>query len=672
SGNVPTRSFGIQYEDPCNVGSSEGCFEFTPWLERHIAYMKMTAQNRLIYPINWYHGPIIPVKCQPHERWNTVVMPDRRQYRRSTFQTPDWLEQLLTRFDAEGLRFTGSLTLMRLGNLMKGMNIDRDAVAAGADTWNMVLYDGSVQGTPNDWTSIYNPIIFPQIAESGVTGKPYELAYGECRTSDVTAPMFNPVHPEVRRQVREYIREIAEKYAHHPSFEGLCVNFWHGTFLWYGNLLAGYDDVSIRMFCDDTGITIPVAEDAPDRFAARYRWLMANAKEAFIDWRCREIYRFLCELRDILVSVRSDLRLTLNIWCEPSRQGFYPGREGLPGATESSTQYGIIDSHHEIFRMNGIDVDMFRNEPGISLCVERDFCRDMADRNGREHFRRCLTDARFLDEALYNRMRASETSEAFHFNCWVERWGRHINSLCTEADAENVAAIRQFGDYAPEFIHSENCLFDDMTTCDFFYGSQLRITAMFPPEPYFTELMGADLALHDALSITAGGLYLDKGHTENQVKFASEYRRLPAVKFNDLPGYLDPVCIRWLNLAGKTYVYALNREPYDIGLTFACGDARESLMLEPFELKVFMYDGEDVPAEAAITLPEAVVCSYRANAEKASVALEACAASEAEWAKGIPVVLAQLHEAASRGEYAKLRHLLVCYVVTAALDAVRE
>ncbi len=286
---------------------------------------------------------------------------------------------------------------------------------------------------------------------------------------------------------------------------------------------------------------------------------------------------------------------------------------------------------------------------------------------GREFFRRQLTDERLLDDELYDLMRMSKENQAFHFNAWVERWGEHRKFACTASDSENLEAIRKFGDYAPDFVFRENSLFNDITDCYFLYESQMRITSMFPPEPYYSELIGADVALYDALSITAGGLYLDKGHTESQLNFASEYRKLPAVKFNDLPGYSDPVCVRWLDLDGRTYVYTLNREPYSIEISFECGSASENTTLDPFELKVFIYEGEFMPAVSSVKLPHSAVSAYQKEAQVAMDALRSNADTSKEWSKGVSAVSKQLKAVLENGEYSKLRYLLSSYVVKAVL-----
>ena len=53
-----------------------------------------------------------------------------------TNHPPDWPSVLLERFGEEGIDFKGSLTLLRLGSLMRKMNIDLDSIKAGANTIN--------------------------------------------------------------------------------------------------------------------------------------------------------------------------------------------------------------------------------------------------------------------------------------------------------------------------------------------------------------------------------------------------------------------------------------------------------------------------------------------------------------------------------------------------------
>lgn len=650
----PTRTFGIQYEDPCNIGASEGTRSTQEWAAHHIEYMRMTGQNRLVYPINWYFGPNIPVRSQTASRGNSVVLAengDRAFYARNvTGEFPDWLDEILTQFDAEGWQFTGSMTLMRLGRLAVLMNTDEASVRRGADTVCNILYDGSIQISTNDWTADYGYYSSPERREWG----------------KLQAPIFNPLHPTVREQVKEYLREVAQRYAHHPSFKGISINFWHGTMLWFGNLLTGYDDICADRFTRDTGIVIPAEAGDPHRFEKRYAFLMEHAKEAWIAWRCAVVREFLCELRDMLRMIRPDYCLGVNVWNEPACGGYWHGREGIPLHSCADAQYGIGPSHEELYRYAGMDFVLYEGEEGISFAVERDL-RDKTQWNTTDPLLfRTLTDAAWLEQDLFRHLRRLSSSEGFHFNCWVERWGNHISEPLGDGDRADLETILSLPDYRATDVHRENCIYADDPDHTFFYSSELRITALLPDAPYFMEQLTADLALHDALSVTAGGLYLDKAHAMEQLAFAREYRRLPAKRFSDVEGITDPVCLRYLCEDGYTWVYALNREPYRVGVSFTCGADTESFVLDAFALKTIRYEGTAVPDAVSVLLPEEIRQQYLQDAEEAVKRLSLCRDAGTEIGCCADRISAQIRKAAAHGHVSELRHLLQSYAVKMA------
>ena len=272
-----------------------------------------------------------------------------------------------------------------------------------------------------------------------------------------------------------------------------------------------------------------------------------------------------------------------------------------------------------------------------------------------------MSDAQYLDTSVHDPLRRA-VSEGFHFNCWIERWGHHTAFPVQPDDDENVRRINAFEDYTPDVIIRENCTFDDETSGPFFYDSQIRITSMFPPEEDYSELLGADLALHDAISMTAGGLYLDKAHAAAQRRFAAEFRKLPALPFSDVEGLEDPVCVRTLVYGGKTYLYALNREPYEIRLAFRIGGEAQTDVLEPFGLRTFLFAGEGKPTDIVTKLPDGVRDAYRAAADEARTALEA------DGSAGALRIAGELRAALDAGKLSQLRHLLIASVTREAVE----
>ena len=146
------RQIGIQYEDPCGTGAAEGARTHDEWIDRVTQYACHTGQKELIYPMAWYHGPLYPSEVEPCGAFDSVVMPDRKQYVRWTHEPGDFYGRLLARMSELGLEFHGALTLMRLGSLMERMNIDLGAIQGGADTYNNMMWNNQVQSSTNDWT----------------------------------------------------------------------------------------------------------------------------------------------------------------------------------------------------------------------------------------------------------------------------------------------------------------------------------------------------------------------------------------------------------------------------------------------------------------------------------------------------------------------------------------
>lgn len=613
-----TRSYGIQYEDPCNVCLSAGAGTTEEFIDNHIKYMKFSGQNHLTYPINWYHGPIVPVECQPSSRFVLIGKENRKRYfAAKRTEIGDWLEYWLSRFDEEGFTFKGSMTLMRLGRLMKDMNVDEESVKKGADTYNNVLFNGSIQQSLNDWTTAYNPISFDNWLDNSVKGIERVFAYGEKTyhgdeiSRGVRVPIFNPLHPEVQNQVIELVSEIAKKYAKHPSFKGLAINMWHGTMLWYGNLLAGYDDVSTGMFERETGISLGIAADDPRRFEKRYIMLSMTLRDTFISWRCKKIHEFITKIRDAIVSARSDLTLTLTVWNETSASyGYF---NTVPGAT---TGYGARRGFYEVYKEGGLDLKLLSNEEGIEIAVEKTSTRDHSENAlaGKE-FTNMFADTAFLDNEVADVLKSSSNSTAFIFDSWVEMWGRTFLSEC-DKDDKNVSEIGNIGFGDIDFIARENSIYADDTQHKFWFDDQMRITSAFPSGHYL-EWIANEVAVHDALEVTEGGLYMDMAHEKEQLQFAKEYRKLPKCKFNTVDGHCGIAVVRYLEKNGKTYIYAVNREPYTVNVEIKTDKNVLKWSLPPFELKTEICEGKNIPLEYTVTVPEGIEDGYISDAENA-------------------------------------------------------
>lgn len=675
------RSFGIQYEDPCGKGASEGAMTFDEWLGRHIEYMKHTGQNLLVYPINWYHGPQFPSETQPADAFDMVVAADRKQYSRSTTHPPDWLAVLLKRFSEEGLLFTGSMTLLRLGNLLKGMNTDPESIRRGGDTCNNMLWNDAVQSSCGDWTHLYNARNYREYVrwqEEGKSLDNFPWCYGERRGDFHGGPMFNPLHPEVQRQILEYVEEIGRKYGAYPAFRGISVNMWHATLLWFGSLHSGYDDFTAALFERETGISAGADAGDPHRFSKRYERLTFRHRPAWVEWRCRKITEFVARIRDALRKGNPALTLALTFWNETSKAVIL----GVPNA---GTQLGARLGDTEFFREGGADLMELGRLEGVSIAVETNHQRDRGwDTKGVDaplESGYMFRDHDFLDDGRQDALRAALSPCAFVFNCWVEAWGEHRWFECEPGDP-NLPSVSNICGVPAEYVHRMNSYYPED---GFWWDSQLRIVSAFPASEHANELFALALAEYDALAITRGGLYLDKAHTRETLAFAKAYRALPDVKFETVGGSTDPAAVRKLRKDGLLYLYMVNREPYEVtvrvefsseGVTLtdkSCGAALEctrftAFRLPPYGLRVFTAFGDADVTGFGAAVPQEVAEALGRLAEEQMRAFRAIRDAGRSIA-GMDGMERDLARAMAQGRYSRARHDLTSYICAKARQA---
>ena len=385
-GKDETRKLGVQYEDPGSPGSDLGAMSYEEWMERFIEYEKHMGRNMIIYPINWYSGPLFDSKKQPGEYRFGIAFPDHHRCGFLSTKAIDRVTPFLDNCESAGIDFVGGMTLLRLGNLMKNMNVDLEAIVAGADTYNNMRFDNKVQVSTNDWTSIYNALNEENMLAKGYKSyadvdKNFEYAYGEPYKSgqgDYTdtyggAPLFNPLHPEVQRQLIEYFEEISEKYGHKKAFKGVSINIWHSTFIWFSSIQVGYDDYTVNLFKKETGIEVPCEPTDSDRFRKRYDFLMRKNRKLWIDWRCKKIHELILKLRNALQKHNPELRLYLCAWVSE------PTYLYLVGPYNEATQYPAILGVDDLLKEGGINLSLFAEDEGIYISVSHNQHRDSCD-----------------------------------------------------------------------------------------------------------------------------------------------------------------------------------------------------------------------------------------------------------------------------------------------------
>ena len=690
-GDGSRREVGIQYEDPCGCCAAEGARTREEWIDHLVQYARHTGQNLLAYPMAWYHGPQFPSEREPSDGFGVVVAQDRKQYSRWTTHPEDWYAGLLERFAREGLAFQGALTLLRLGSLMQKMNIDLDAIKSGADTFNNMLWNDQVQSSTNDWTPIYNARNFNKIAEM-LKGKPPaepwnalpEWAYGERRAPDAhMGAMFNPLHPTVQEALVGFVREIGTRYAKFPAFRGISFNMFASAMPWFGSIHSGYDDYSINLFEKETGIHVPVDEKAPKRFSMRYEYLLTTCRPAWVDWRCRKIRALFGDLHKELAASRADLRLAITLWDETTVPS-------VLGQASAALQLHARPSMLQFYRDAGIDIDMYRSEPGLEIDRGMGNPRDRGGHGSNPcggttlpiEAQTMYRDFDYLDAETLDAFHAHERPGAFLFNCWVEAWGKHV-WFHPEPGDPNVAAISVMDGKPAEGILRIN---SEYPRDGFWWDSQLRITPAFPTALHFLEPYAHAVAEFDACRITRGGLFLDKAHTEELRRFTRAYRALPRSRFDTVGETTDPVAVRTLICEGRRFFYAVNRDYYPVEVQLRLSETPSSVSdlatgetllptavarftLGPYELRSFSIE-RDTELVSFVALPPPEI--LKAIDEEAATAFDAFGKvrSSGKTIPGMDELESRMHSALKQGRLAFLRRALTSYIMRRCRDEV--
>lgn len=677
------RSYGVQYEDPCGVMSDLGVWLFEDWQDRLIAYMKHTGQNRIVQPINWYAGPTFNCQSQPGGMYLWASLPNHTQYTICSTSPNDWISDMLDKCEENGIEFVGGMTLLRLGNLLKNMNIDLNDIYDGGETYNNMRCDNMVQASCNDWTLEYNALNMEKLKKEGRNPderKGFEWVYGEKPECPPGRPMFNPLHPEVQRQVTEYIEEISRRYGNKKAFKGISVNLWHSTLLWYSSLDVGYDDYTIKLFTEETGIAIPVNAKSPSRFKERYDYIMKRVRNIWIDWRCRKIYEYILKIRNALQKYNSALTLFITVWNEPVKKTMH-------GELDVAMQYPAFLSETEFLKNGGIDLELLKNTDGISISVEQNQHRDRGwttkGNNLPPEEQRFFHDISYLDDSWSNIQKTSDGCGAFIMDSWEEIWGKVSYGEFDKHNAD-IDSVLDKVKFDKVTFFSQTC---EPEADEYWYKSQRQITACYPPERYYLEPLAHAIAEFDPLYITRGGLYLDMSHSAEISEYTAAFTKLPKHKFDDVHGSGDPITVRKSDFNGKTYFYAVNREPYAIklsiklngnGLIRSLGTGEEypatkifEITLDAFGFSSFATDGITEIIKYSADIPTEQLDMIRQRYEKQ---LECFNLLEKSGKKvyGTELIRTELKKAMCENKVARIRHLLNSYVCLKSNMSVQE
>ncbi|MEI8194469.1 MAG: hypothetical protein WCI73_01025 [Phycisphaerae bacterium] len=141
------------------------------------------------------------------------------------------------------------------------------------------------------------------------------------------SPMLNPAHPVARRYLVNLMDALGKQYGSYPAFAGVRTRQWSGwpsgLDAWFYDKNLGYDDATVSLFCQETGVKLPDVPTDGRRFTARREYLLGGApRETWLNWRCQKVLTLREEMLKALRRYAPQARMFSDVLGEFKAQGF--------------------------------------------------------------------------------------------------------------------------------------------------------------------------------------------------------------------------------------------------------------------------------------------------------------------------------------------------------------
>ena len=328
------------------------------------------------------------------------------------------------------------------------------------------------------------------------------------------AAYYNPLNQQVQSAMLDVVREITERYRHHPSFAGLMISTAGDSYALLPGEEWALDDDTVGRFSRDTGI--PVPGGGPERFAARATFVQGLNRDRWLAWRAQQIQTLLTDMRKQVEMVGPQTKLFI------AAEGMYTSSE-----VEQATRPVLPNrtSDNNIPLSMGIDISSFRGDSRIVILRPRSIAPvpTAAD----DAVRRQLNDSDDLDAIFAT---AEQSGSLFLHQA-------HRQRLTSFDKVSPFGAEKTFVSLASQLLPS---------------GAENRRRFVH------------SLAIRDEQIMIDGGDFLPLGQESATREVLAVFRKLPPVSFETLPMAEQPIVIRTASYNGSTYVYVVNDSAWPV------------------------------------------------------------------------------------------------------------
>ncbi|HEY4310625.1 MAG TPA: family 10 glycosylhydrolase [Pirellulales bacterium] len=438
---------------------------------RLVEYLQYVGYNGLVMSVLADGSTIYPSRLlEPTPRYDTgsYFVSGQDPYRK------DVLELLFRLFDREGMQLIPSL---QFAAPLPALEEARRARVAGGEGIVPVDAEG------HDWLSVHG-------ARKGL------------------APYYNPLHVRVQDEMVAVVRELCERYQHHPAFSGLAIQLAADGYAQLPGADWCYDEQTVDRFVRERGLEPLARLD----HATRVRLIASDYRVQWLEWRCQALHQLHRHMQAELVRGKeAPGRLYLagaHLFDRPDiQQALRPSLRSHTSVEGVLMSLGIDPKLYQesdnvvLARPQWIEPLNMLSEQGVGVELNQSVELDRAAA-GR------ATAALFFHEPQQLRLPSFDAKSPF----------KGAQTLLVAQPSPAGAANRQ------RFIHA--------------------------------------IATLDADALVDGGWLLPMGAEESLADLVATYRELPAAAFETVPGVQQPVTIRHYSSEQGTYIYFTNDSPW--------------------------------------------------------------------------------------------------------------
>ncbi len=446
---------------------------------------------------------------------------------------------------------------------------------------------------------------------------------------------YNPLNPVVQAAYKQQVRLYAEKFGRYENFGGVHFITMTTSSLYFHNLREGYGDYTTKLFEKETGISIPVKDSVRRRFSQRHAWIMAHAKDEWIQWRCQKIRTFYKELASEIQKYNPSAKLLISMRVTA---GF--SNEGFKSETALA----------DYWRECGVDFDLFKDDADIVLM------QAITPHRGRIYGHRI------------------SGLEGDRYNGFDPQVGGLVSNHTERSAFISYHSNLEFLPYDKQRIPDYWVPFGSWHGR--VNGPIHAFANVVPSRKFILEYMTNILAHNDAKRIIHGWWGCpDNGAIDEFSRFYASYRSIPAYDFLDLPHAEDPVKVRYYNTEDSGYVYFVNQLPHPVqctltlegiselsstldGQRFVLKDGTLKLILKPYQVLCLSAPSALHPRAFNARVPTQVIEQMKKQFESLTTTIKAGRGTHEGDVSTLEAVYSKIKKAFDFGHYAEFSHLL--------------